>query len=608
MIKKAKFKITLIKNSNIGIMLLLFSLLWACGKDENTPGDPIIGDDGRSNVDYQVFFGQTHIYKAEDPNLKFVSNRDALMKLNITSEVTLEKRLVDPASNIGEFFKVSLTLNGNKESFFMTPPTVIEPINLKDPGKTDHSFENSFTYVIDKKWIQPGLQISIDGGIPEDIYGREYAFGAARIFEDLKIGAPNKLILNMFDFKFFGESTFDYPDGFIEELESKLPVSEIELRRTGVVFPELTVPPQANKKAFRISSIPEYETMTGIGFDGDQDLMVALNGSLKDAAGTRANYSLYMSNGHRISPSTGSSGFGSSSAFTCIVMVSNQIRNFGASHGTALHELGHSFSLLHWGERPVEEYPYRGTMHGIQAPRANVHVGPVWGLDLKKMLFIPPTKYNSKMTYKNDPMQGGGTGSQEAEFLLGHFSDFSARSIQDFLESKIEVLTSSPTEEARYALWNDIDKDYSTPVNVEKNFNRYAIKQNTEVITVLVGVSLVTPEATIAYPPIGPYLSGLIQFFDATTQAGRDAAKQVHCAGQCDISIRVVQGGQTKVGILNMNVNENATALQLESYAVGAINFPASDGAITKIEVLNTPDVTINGFPSNPEILDTWIP
>ena len=625
MIQKEKFK-TFVKRRNIGI-LLLFSLLSACSMEEISTDDPrfnIIGEDGsvieiedeagRSNFGYEVFIGQTHMYTAEDENLKLVSNRDALFKLNITSKEKIEKRLVDPKFNIGKFVNVRLTLNGNQETFFMTPPTIIEPINL-DPGKIEHSFENSFTFVIDKKWIQPGLKIDIQGGIPEGLYGYELRIGGgSRLFYDLKIGAPNKLFLNMFDLKFFGESSFDYPNGFIEELESKLPVSEIVLRRAEVVFPEVTVQPRANKEAVRISSIEEYENITGVGFEGDQGLMTQLNGSLKGAAGTRAKYSLYLSNAHGLSPGTSPTGIGSSTAFTSIVMVSNQKRNFGTSHGTASHEIGHSFSLPHWAnDKHDDVYPYRNKMHGIEAPMTRgdngvlkkVHVGPVWGIDLKKMLFIPPTKYNQKVRYKKDPMAGGGLGDQEDDFLLNHFSDFSARKMQDFLESKIEVLTTNPGEEARYARWNQNTMDYTNSIN--RNPSRYAIKQNTEVISVMVGASLLTPDASIAYPPIGPYLSGLPQTFDPRTQEGRTEGERWHCAPNCDISVRVVQGGQTKVRMLDMTMGGIIDPLKWGSYKVRAINFPASDGAITKIEILNTPIVEANGVPVNPEVLDTWV-
>ena len=42
------------------------------------------------------------------------------------------------------------------------------------------------------------------------------------------------------------------------------------------------------------------------------------------------------------------------------------------------------------------------------------------------------------------------------------------------------------------------------------------------------------------------------------------------------------------------------------SFVTKAVNLPASDGEITKIELLSTPNAAVNGVPNTPLILDTW--
>ena len=73
----------------------------------------------------------------------------------------------------------------------------------------------------------------------------------------------------------------------------------------------------------------------------------------------------------------------------------------------------------------------------------------------------------------------------------------------------------------------------------------YPIERDVDVITVMAATSAVHPQATLIYPPIGPYSSGIIETFDPSIEEDRIKAKQIFCEeGGCDLSLRITQGGE----------------------------------------------------------------
>lgn len=555
-------------------LLVAFLFFYSCKKDD-IPSD--VDTDGITNIDSNasfgvVFFAQTHVQQPEDSNFKLISDRATLLKVNIVSENEKNITSVD----------VTLTLNGNSETISLVPPKIaLEPIEL-NPRTIIHSFDDSFTAVIPKEWVQPGLSVVVNAG------------DRSQNFDNLTIGAPNKIIMNMFDVNFFTASPGDYPDGWKEELESKLPVSEIELRRLpNIIFPELIIPPRANTFAARVGSKEEYKTITGLNFDGEQGAAAQWNGALKAAAGNNGRYALFYVNIYGVHAGGQAGGFGG---------VGN-----GKSIGILHHELGHALSLPHWGDNA--NYPYRGTMHGIPAPEVykDVHVGPTWAFDLPTMTFMPPTVQENSVggvpgTYKKDPMQGGGSGDQEEGFLMRHFSDYSMNKMQNYLEGHIVINTDGGET---YAKWDEVSGSYSEASN--NNGVQFPVESDVEVISIMAGVSAVTPQATLVYPPVGPYISGLITLFDPNNEADRIQAEAMYCPnGGCDVSVRIVQGGITKTYMLPIALDDSADPLKGDSIRTRAVNLPARDGSVTKIELLSTPNAEINGVPANVEILDTW--
>ncbi len=524
-----------------------------------------------------VYFAQTHVQQPDHPYFGLVGGREALIKAHVT----------DPATPAAPPVTAVLTLDGDTLNLPMTGPATL-PASIPDgPGVVQHSFADSFTATIPASWVKPGLEVSVTAG-PTSVD-----------FPDLKIGAPTKVVMTMFDVEYFTNTSGDYPAGTFDEVEAKWPVAELEIRRIpDVVFPELVIPPRPDvgTTAVRVSSPADYLAQTGLNFDGEQAAALAWNGALKRAAGRSGRISLYYTNIYGVNAGGQAGGFAG---------VGN-----GTAHGIFHHELGHALSLPHWGG--VARYPYRGDMYGISAPEVfdDVHVGPVWGYDMRTNTFIPPTVQPGNVggrpvgTYKVDPMQGGGTGSQEPEFLLNHFSDFSVFEMRQYLHSHVLIWNPSLNS---YASWNQTAGAYTNPVS--NNGVQFPIERDAQVISVMASISGANPDVNMVYPPIGPYTAGLIKLFDPRDASDRAEAAAIFApAGGCDLSLRVIQGGVEKIYMLAAPWEPGASPFAGSSLKTEAINLPASDGPVTLAELLLTPDAQINGLPENPEVLYTWAP
>lgn len=219
-----------------------------------------------------VYFGQNHVLKPDNPYFGLVGNRAALIKAHV----------VDPASPASPPVTATLTLAGQTLVLPLSGPANL-PGSIPDGlGVVQHSYADSFTAIIPAAWVKPGLRVKVT------------ADTASVDFTNLKIGAPTRVIMRMFDVHYFGQTTGDYPAGWKEELEAKWPVAELELRRLpNVVFPELVIPPRASLPAVRIASPADYLAQTGSGFDGEQAAALAWNGALKRAGGRSGRLNLY---------------------------------------------------------------------------------------------------------------------------------------------------------------------------------------------------------------------------------------------------------------------------------------------------------------------------
>ena len=394
---------------------------------------------------------------------------------------------------------------------------------------------------------------------------------------------------------YFKYSNGDYDPGWKEELEAKWPVSDLELRRIPqVVFEELVIPPRADVRAARISSKEDYKAQTGLNFDGEQAAALQWVGALSRAAGTAGRHSLYYVNIYGAWAGGQAGGYSG---------VGN-----GTSEGILNHELGHALGL---GDcyRGDSDYPYHGDMYGISQPVADndLHVGPTWAYYLYNQAFIPPTVQPDAVggtlgTYKRDPMCGGGQGDQEKGYLMRHFSDYSVYKMREYLEKNVRVWNPSLKS---YATWNQAAGAYTSTVS--NNGVQYPVERDAQVISVMAGVSAVTPEAILVYPPIGPYTAGLIDLFDPRNASDRTKADQIFCPSNgCDVSLRIIQGGKEKIVMLPIAWDESADPLNRGSYQTRAVNLPAGDGNVTEIKLLYTPDAEKVGLPQNANVLDVW--
>ena len=518
-----------------------------------------------------VYFAQTHVQKAADLYPTLVGNRPALIKAHVVDPVT--PGATAPAVT------ATLLLGGNSLVIPLTGPATL-PASIADGlGIIQHSAANSFTATIPAAWVRAGLTVTVNAG------------AAQTQINNLNIGAPNKVIVTMTDVHFFELKPGDYPTGWDTEIEAKWPVSDLDVRRANdVVFPELVIPPRAGAPAARIVSQQDYVTKTGIAFDGENSAATAWNVALRRAAGRSTGYSLHYLNKYNTANEGVAGGFSG--------VGTGNANSVGLLH----HELGHALSLPHWGDSAA--YPYKGAMHGINPPAIYnlTHAGPTWAYDLPSNKFIPCTTQSG--TYKADPMQGGGTGFQESPFLLNHFSDYSVSQMRGYLENTIVVWNAALNS---YAKWNNTTKDYTTLLT--NDGVKYPGQRDQQVISVIASVSGVTPAASMVYPPIGPYTSGIIRLFDPTVSADRTAAQTTFApTGGCDVCLRVTQGGIVKTYMLAASYDPTADPLNAASLVTEGINLPVAGGTVTKVELLLTPDAQVNGLPSNPQVLYKWTP
>jgi len=158
-----------------------------------------------------------------------------------------------------------------------------------------------------------------------------------------------------------------------------------------------------------------------------------------------------------------------------------------------------------------------------------------------------------------------------------------------------------------YASWNQTAGDYTTTVS--NNGVQFPTTRDVQVISIMASVSGAKPDVNMVYPPIGPYTAGLIRLFDPTVAADRTAANSIFSpANGSDYCVRVIQGGVQKTYMLAASSVTTADPLNANSLETEAINLPASAGAVTKIELLSTPNVEDVGLPANPAVLYTWAP
>lgn len=552
------------------------------------------GDSGAPSID-RVFFAQQHVQEPDDRLFKLVGNLAALLKVQVYSEVP--RRSPDVVA--------ILKRDGKTHEFTLRGPAQLPRPYVGEPEMMPHAYEDSFTGIIPREWIRPGLEVTVEL--------REYSFrdrfnppgnsGVTvfdrRVIDNLRVGAGSKVLLTSFDIHFFEkEEDADFPAGWEIALADRLPVAEFEVQRVRrIVFPELVMPPMGGHPAIRCRSMEDFERRTGLDFDGESAAARVWMRALKRAGGRHYGHGVVFLNLAAVP----ANGWGESSTLAGTTDLGRM--------GNLIHEVGHVFSLPHW--LGVRSYPYVGEMYGIRIPAMNParepHVGPRWAYSLHRRAFISPIVQEGAVggvvgTWKRDPMQGGGYGDQEEQYMVRHFSDYSVYRMQNFIERRLLFWDE---ERKAYLQWNEDTASYS--IQLESDGWNLAPDPRAEVVSLLVSASAVTPEANFVYPPIGPYQAGLLHRFDADSAEDRARARLFGFSEQtCDVCVRVTQGGETATYLLDVKLDPRADPLTMASYVTTAINLPAGDGAVSAVDLLHTPGVMSRGVPDDATVLYRW--
>lgn len=538
----------------------------------------------------RVFFAQQHVLEPTSPYFKLVGHLEALIKV----QVYADQRTASP------YVFAVLELDGKTLNLRLRGPAMLPKPYEGDPVLMPHTYEDSFTAIIPRQWIKPGLNVSVELRYYDyqeaqdyDVYTKtSQAVDSIFVIDrrdlgPINVGAPSPLVMNMFDFHYFGRGIgADHPKGWEQEFKARYPISELVVHRVrDVMLNEIVWMPYAGRPSMLITSPEAYEAETGKRLDGEQAMALQWSNALKRAAGQYGPWRLYYLN-------------------ICGMQAGGQARGFqscGNIHrnGVILHEVGHSLSLPHWTANV--KYPYKSTMYG-QTPgeptRANA--GPTWGFDLNRREFLPAyVKTDKGYEWTWDPMMGGGR-YKGPEYIYKHFSDYSVHRMQVFLENRVVFWNE---QLGQYAKWNPETGAYDQVV--ESNGLNLPIERDVDVISLLVTASIVTPQGNIIYKPIGPYTAGLVLRFDPSKPAERMKAKELGYGKKgYNVCIRVTQGRAVKTYIMNLKLSEKDDPLK--AFHVAAINLPARDGAVTHAQLLYTPNVLEKGIGDDAKVLCTW--
>ncbi len=522
----------------------------------------------------RVFLAQHHVLEPDNPLFTLVGSLDALLKVQVHADAPRPSPTV----------QARLELDGRTDALPLKGPARLPPRPTGDPLLMTHSFEDSFTAVIPGDWVAPGLSVTVE------LLDAEARVLDRRDLGALRVGAPSWERMTMFDVHYFGGGLGDdYPDGWFEQLVVRFPVAGMELQRVrNIVFEELVMLPRSGVPATRSGSREQYLEQTGVVWDGKQAIALRWNRALLRAAGPGpgGTQRLYYLNIHGV-PSGGQGG-------------GYQGVGSGTRHGVLIHELGHAFGLPDL-VRPTRRYPYWGPMLGIDPYHGGVntpHVGPTWAFDPVRREFLSPL--SDEGTFRRDPMGGGGMNREGGEDLFRFFSDVHFSRMRTRIERN---QTAWDATAGAYRRWDPETASFSLPA--EQDETRPAGADDVEVISLLGSASLVTREANIVYPPIGPYRAGTVRLYDATSAEDRAGARAAGLAN-VNLCLRVTQGGRESTYLVDDPLDPAQDPLDPASFHVFAINLRAEEGEVTRVELLHTPGVLDTGLPEDPDVVDRW--
>ena len=528
----------------------------------------------------RVFFAQNHVQEPGSPYFKLVGSMPTLIKVQVYSETGAPAPVVI----------ARLDLDSKTLDLPLCGPKTLPRRPTCDPVLMPQSYTDSFTAMIPKEWVRTGLKVTVELrdydylGLDADDNDYTHSVSANRIkildrqvLNDLTIGAPTQLVMQMFDIHYFGGGVgADLPQGWQSELQAKLPVAKLVVHRArGLMFNEIVMPPMFDKPSGKYTSLADFKQRTGHDYDGEQGVALRWGSALKAAGGRHQFWRPYHMN-------------------ICGVHAGGQgggYRSCGSihRHGVIIHELGHSFGLPHWIKN--KDYPYKRTMYGQDQGKPTVpNAGPVWAFDMGRADFIAPRRMvGGKLVWTKDPMQGGGKSGLK-DYMFKHFSDYSDWRMQKRFENQGVYWNAAA---GNYAQWDQTTGAYDKVV--ENDGVLLPLERDVQVISLLASANVVVPEANIIYSPIGPYTGGLIRMFHADSPVDRlEAQKFGYSDAHTNVCLRVTQGGKVSTYIMRAGVSPDDDPMKV--FNASAINLPARDGAITRAELLYCPNVISKGI------------
>lgn len=572
-----------------------------------------------------VHFAQTHVLNADgDPEqLQIVGDRDLLFKASfVANEPGLAPARVQATLRI-------FTADGQNTTLPLQGPrnlTALPTSFDNDPGTIEHSFDDSHSATIPAAWVKPGLRWQLGWnvlGSGGHVLSTHQMDSAA-----LNVRPPAKLIMSVIDVQWFQpEVPFkDFPASYFAEVEQKMPVSDLELRRTkNNVFSKVAMPYNGTHLPDIVESVAEWNATFG---DGEVTRSNRWASVLQKAAGWNyyevANFCV-INHGSVASGGVGSDGYFCSSQ---------------AHSGVFWHEFGHSFMLPHWGDDAA--YPYKDPNPGDGIPYDtylgvstgniynNTHVGPYWAFDSRSggTFLSPRIDVGGVPTWRGEPMQGGGQIHAPAGMILAHFSDYSTHKITGILDTKLRWLDAD-NEWLDDAAWAEHGPGWYFLKRTNGYYNGQGylpwtgdglgrpLGRDFPVYSILIAGSMASNGGaqpfTLIYPPIGPYKSNVRTFFDPRDSASLQAMNgTAFCpSGGCDLSLRVRQaraGFEDQVYVLPVDWDPTRPYTDSASFFEAAFNLPASQGPILSVEVLHTPNVGVQGYPAEPTVFTGYAP
>ena len=572
-----------------------------------------------------AYFSQTHLGEASNTYFSLIGGKNVHVKVRIINDcdsapvpsVTLEAKY-----------------GTRRKTYTLSGPIAIPSTPTNRSKFVSHYSDSSFTGNIEGRFVGPGVNISlfIDGTEMDKYY-------------NLSVGAPNAMRVSQFDIHFFthwtGGYTPEYTPKCLNDIWSKFPVHPT-LETTYSVFPTLVIPRRRKKApdntvipipAVRVSSANEYREKTGYKFDGEQAASLEWSEALKRAAGAY----IFGTTGINIFVRSTTVG-GQGGAFHFVAHAGRE--------GVYSHELGHAYGLPHWAGR--QEYPYRNISLGIPPPCKDVseidtatplnptteeqdawnhshaswlsgsgsgltkqscrgpdeHVGHVWGFDpISGDYLSPVVEANNVGGYpaghwRNDPMQGGGSGPNQPGHCVTFFSDYSVHRMALRIEENLTVYNYS---DKGYYTWDRESGAYSKPA--DDSLGRSAAvwekpeKRNVKVFSLI--VSVLDRYVSMVYRPVGPYTSNILPRYQMTVRGKKMAKTDLYCENKdlhgCDLSLEVMQGGEVSVYMLPINWKENADPHDSGDLKTFALNVPEENGVVQYAKLLLTPDANSSG-------------